>query len=207
MKALIDRVGEFIEEWATDQASPIIVQNFGFVELVNRESRGKTTTNTQPIPVTITGTHEREQVSLNDEKDFIFWIRTVGRASPVPTEDTWGIKPFRNLSLPIRIVIAHKVEFGENLVYQLLNDFPSSFVVPGYEFMYLENIEVDPDHEVIHDTELGKTNYEKHRFPWNIYVINMNIEFAMCVNYIPVECITDEFGNSIFSIPDDCLTE
>jgi hypothetical protein len=199
MKALIDTVAEFIEGCATDQASPIIVQNFGFVELANRESRGKTTTSTQPIPVTITGTHEREQVSLNDEKDFIFWIRTVGRSVPVPSDDQWGIKTHRRLSLPIRIVIAHKVEFGENLVYQLLNDFPISFVVAGYEYMDLENIEVDPDHEVIHDTELGKTNYEKHRFPWNIYVINMNIEFAMCVDYVAQELITDEFGNCLFA--------
>ena len=199
MKALIDKVAEFIEVWATDQASPIIVQNFGFVELANRESRGKEKTSVQPIPVTITGTHEREQVSLNDEKDFIFWIRAVGRASPITDDDSWGIKPYRKSSLPIRIVIAHKVEFGENLVYQLFNDFPKSFVVPGYESMFLENMEVDPDHEVIHDTELGKTNYEKHRFPWNIYVINMNIEFQICTDYVAPEFLTDEFGNYLTS--------
>lgn len=208
MTELIDRIATFIEAYVQDQASGIVVKNWGFVELVNRESRGTTknrnnqpTVSTQPMPMTITGTHNREQVSLNDEEDFIFWIRVVGRVTSVLAEgDSWGLKEGKRQSVPLRIVIAHKVELGENLVYHLANDLPSMLVVPSFEYVFLSsNGDVDTDHETIHDTELGRTNYEKHRFPWNIYVINLNVEFVPCTGYVVPDFLVDEFGNYLTS--------
>jgi hypothetical protein len=200
LKDIVDKMAEFIETWATDQASTLLVKNWGFAELVNRESRGKASTGTQPIPVTIPGDgSECQQIALDDRFNFIFWIR-VFRTTPVQNEqDEWGLKDGKRLSLPMRIVIAHRNNLGENLVYNLANDIPASFVVPGFEFMFTENIDVDNDHETIHDTELGKTNYEKHRFPWNIYVINLNVEFITCTGYVPPDFITDEHGNYLFA--------
>jgi hypothetical protein len=207
MIAIIDKLAEYIETWAGDQASPVIIKNWGFVELVTRTSRGTTknkqgnaSVTDQPIPMTITGTHNREQVSLNDQQDFIFWIRTVGRSVLVPNDaDSWGLSQGKRKSLPLRIVIAHKVELGEGMVYNLVNDLPPNFYVTGFEFVFLENIDIDPDHETIHNVELGRTNYEKHRFPWNIYAINLNVEFIACTNFQPREFITDEFGNCLFA--------
>lgn len=193
-------MAEFIESWAEDQASTMIVKNWGFAELVNRESRGKNTTSTQPIPITIPGDgSEAEQIALDDRFNFIFWIR-VFRTTPVRNDqDEWGLKDGKRLSLPMRIVVAHRNNLGEDLVYNLANDIPASFVVPGFEFMFTESIDVDNDHETIHDTELGKTNYEKHRFPWNIYVINLSVEFITCTGYVPRDFITDEEGNYLFA--------
>jgi hypothetical protein len=211
MIEIINKVSQFIEAWANDyenspDTSPdLIVKNWGFVELSKRGSRGKNkdsrlAVTEQPIPMTINGTGERLQVSLDDTKNFIFWIRIVNRPQFNPNvEDEWGLKRSRRQILPLRIVIAHKVELGENLVYELVGDLPSNIVVPGFEYSFLEGGEVDVDHETIHDTELGKTNYEKHRFDWNIYVINLNVEFIPCVDYQVPEFITDVYGNCIFA--------
>lgn len=201
MKNLIDKLAEFVEAWANDQASTLMVKNWGFAELVNRESRGKTTTSTQPIPITIPGDgSEAQQIALDDRFNFIFWIRVTGRTTFIRNEqDTWGLKVGRRQSLPVRIVIAHRNNLGEDLVYNLAEDIPERFIVPGFEFMFTgDNGEVDNDHETIHDTELGKTNYEKHRFTWNIYTINLSIEFIPCTDYVTPDYITDEFGNYLF---------
>lgn len=200
MKDVVDKMAEFIETWAEDQASSLIVKNYGFAELVNRESRGKTSTGNQPIPITIPGDgSEALQIALDDQFNFIFWIRVLRTVSTRNDQDAWGLKDGKRLSLPMRIVIAHRNNLGEDLVYNLANDIPASFVIPGFEFANTENIDVDNDHEVIHDTELGKTNYEKHRFTWNIYVINLNVEFIPCTGYVPPDYITDAQGNYLFA--------
>lgn len=209
MKSLIDKLAEFIEAWANDQASTLVVKNHGFAELVKRESKGtsknllnQSSVGTQPIPITIPGDgSEAKQIALDDQFNFIFWIRVTGRANMVRNEqDAWGMKDGRRHVLPVRIVIAHRNNLGEDLVYDLAEDLPERFIVPGFEFMFIgENWEVDNDHETIHDTELGKTNYEKHRFTWNIYTLNLNIEYIPCTDFVTPDYITDEFGNYLFA--------
>lgn len=204
MIELIDKVGEYIETWAEDYASTLIVKNWGFVELSKKGARGNRggqyATTEQPIPMTINGTGERLQVSLDDTKNFIFWIRIVNRPSFNPDlDDEWGIKQSRRQILPLRIVICHRVTLGEDLIHYIVNDLPKSLIIPGYDFIHLESGEIDYDHETIHDTELGKTNYEKHRFDWNIYTINLNAEFSLCYDYAPPDYITDEFGNYLYA--------
>ena len=210
MKTIVDRIAQFIQEWAEDQNSTLLVKNFGFCELVNRESRGTTknrrnfeSVSTQPIPITIPGDgSEAEQVSLNDQFNFIFWIRKNGRVQMTESlDDAWGLQQGKRQTLPLRIVIAHRNNLGENLVYNLAQDLPERIYINGYDLVFLgANGEVDNDHETIHDIELGKTNYEKHRFTWNIYTINLNVEFIPCTDFEPEsinvdDIITDEFGN------------
>lgn len=200
MIEIVDKVGEFIETWAEDYASTLIVKNWGFVELSKKGARGKNSVSEQPIPMTINGTGERLQVSLDDTKNFIFWIRIVNRPSFNPDlEDEWGIRQSRRQILPLRIVLCHKVELGEDLVHYIANDLPKSLIIPGYDYAHLEGGDIDYDHEAIHEIELGKTNYEKHRFDWNIYVINLNAEFSLCYDYTPPDYITDEFGNYLWA--------
>jgi hypothetical protein len=224
MKTIVDRVAQFIEEWAQDQASTMLVKNFGFVELVNRISKGTTknrqnlaSISTQPIPITIPGDgSEGLQVSLNDEFNFIFWIRTTGRIRLTQDpDDFWGLKQGRRQNLGLRIVIAHKNTFGEDLVYNLAQDLPENININGFEFVFIDSIgEVEDDHETIHDTELGKTNYEKHRFTWNIYALNLNIQFIPCTGFdassIDIDdelvCITDELSVQITDEVGECLT-
>lgn len=212
MKIIIDRVAQYIEEWATDYASTLLVKNFGFVELVNRESRGTTknrqnqsTVSTQPIPITIPGDgSEGLQVSLDDQFNFIFWIRLPGKVRITEDEDdSWGIKQGKRQNLDLRIVIAHRNNLGENVVYDLVEDLPDNIFIQGYQFVFLDaEGEVDNDHETIHDTELGKTNYEKHRFTWNIYTINLNVQYIPCTDFVIASIdvndrITDADGNYI----------
>lgn len=216
MKEIVDRVAQYIEEWAQDAASTLIVKNFGFCELVNRESRGTTknkrqfeSVSTQPIPITIPGDgSEAEQVSLDDQYNFIFWIRIPGKVSITPSdEDSWGLKQGKRQNLGLRIVIAHRNNLGENLVYNLVEDFPENIFIQGFQFVFLDATgEVDNDHETIHNTELGKTNYEKHRFTWNIYTINLNVQFIPCTDFetasinVNDDLLTDDEGNFLTSI-------
>lgn len=203
MKTIVDRVAQFIEEWAQDLNSGMLVKNFGFCELVNRTSRGKNSVSTQPIPVTIPGDgSEGQQVSLNDQFNFIFWIRTNGRIRISESlDDSWGLSQGKRQNLNLRIVIAHRNNLGENLVYELVQDLPERIYINGYDLVFLSaDGEIDDDHETIHNTELGQTNYEKHRFTWNIYTINLNVEFIPCTDFVEEsinvdDIITDSDGN------------
>ena len=179
MKTIIDELSLFINEWAIDylEASPENdVKSWGFAELVGRESRGKKGESTQPIPMTINGTSDRQRISLDDKYKFISWIRWV---APVQTfedpDDGWGLKVKRRKRIPLRVVVAHKVELGEDVIYELARSLPGKLMLSGYEFVYIDQYSIDPDHENIYRIELGETVYEKHRFPWNVYVLNVDI--------------------------------
>lgn len=207
MKAIVDRLAEFIEQWAQDHASTMLVKNYGFAELVNRISRGKTTVSTQPIPITIPGDgSEAQQIALDDRFNFIFWIRTNGRITfSVSEEDIWGLKETKRQNLDLRIVIAHRNNFGEDVIYNLAQNLPSQITIEGYDLVFLDVAVVDDDHETIHNTELGATNYEKHRFTWNIYALNINVEFIPCTGFVRDsidinDVLTDEQGNFLTAI-------
>jgi hypothetical protein len=186
-----------------------VVKNWGFAELVNRSSkgtskngRGQEQIGNQPIPITIPGDgSEAQQIALDDQYNFIFWIRVPGRAQFVDNpEDHWGLNQKRRQSLPLRIVIAHRNNLGEDLVYNLVEDLPENFYISGFHFVFVNsNGDVDNDDETILDTELGHTNYEKHRFTWNIYTINLNVEYIPCVDFQGRDYITDEEGNYLFA--------
>ena len=203
MTEIIDAIAEHIKNWTIDYLNDSPgddIKNWGFVELVQRESKGAKTS-TQPIPMTINGTADREQVALDDRYRLIEWIRW---DQPITTslseEDSWGLKIGKRQNLPLRVVIAHKVELGENLIVDLVNELPESIAINGFDFVFLtENSTIDPDHETIYRTELGQTVYEAHRFPWNLYVINLNVEFIPCRDYTPPDYITDASGNCLFA--------
>jgi hypothetical protein len=178
LKLIIDELSVFIHEWAvenTDASPENTVKSWGFAELVKREAKGKKES-TQPIPMTINGTPDRVKISLDDRLNFISWIRWI---APVQTfedpDDGWGLRIRRRKRIPLRVVVAHKVELGEDLIFDLARSLPGKLMLSGYEFVYIDQYSIDPDHETIYRTELGETVYEKHRFPWNLYVINVDI--------------------------------
>lgn len=190
MKKIIDEISAFIHQWAIDnlEASPDSeVKTWGFVELVNRQSKGQRTT-TQPIPMTINGTGDRQQVSLDDRQKFISWIRWVSPTfSTDAPEDAWGLKPGRRKRMPLRIVIAHRVELGEDIVHELAEAIPESIFVDGFDYVWPQQFSIDPDHETIYRTELGETVYESHRFPWNLYVINLDVDYIEGIECVELE--------------------
>lgn len=203
MEQIILAIAEHIENWTIDfvGGSPALtVKNWGFVELSNRESRGtKGKVSTQPIPMTINGTGNRDQVSLDDQFQFIEWIRWVSPIQAVISEeDSWGLKEGKRKTLPLRIVIAHRVELGEDLIVHIAENLPQIITLTGYDFIFLQGWSIDPSHEQIYVTELGQTVYEQHRFDWNIYTIDLSVEFKQCVDFVPsTEFITDEEGNCL----------
>lgn len=186
MEEIVNAISDFIAQWVTDNTdiSPDSkIKNWGFVELTKRESKGKKSTSEQPIPMTINGTGDREQVSLDDRYDFIEWIRWVSPVqSVINQDDSWGLKEGKRKSVPLRIVIAHKVEIGEDLIIQIAENLPELFRITGFDFVFLQSWSIDPDHETIYQIELGNTVYEQHRFGWNVYVIDLNVEYKQCLD-------------------------
>lgn len=207
MEEVIEYIADYIEHVvrANTTISPDSrIKNWGFVELVMRESRSKKKgVSVQPIPVTINGTGDREQVSLDDDFDFMHWIRWTTPASRVINDqDQWGIRSGDRQGRTLRIVIAHKVELGEDLVNDIAQSLPDSIDNDGFKFIFINQWNIDPDHEKIYKVELGETVYEQHRFDWNIYTIDVAMEYIKCVaftvpNFSTADCLTDEFGECI----------
>lgn len=153
---------------------------YGFSELM-KKTAGEGAVE-QIFPVTIPG---RTKVVIDDKFNFITWMRWASPATYEFSEDwSFGNKEARVGTIPIRLVLAHKTDLGENIVWDFVNNLPSKFSISGFQFAFTNaSISVDPDHEAIFQAELGPANYivyEKHRFTWNLYVININVQFLEC---------------------------
>lgn len=176
---------EAIDQWTLNRYGIYTEKLYGFCELMHKTA-GEGGVQ-QVFPVTIPG---RQQVSIDDRYNFITWIRW---AQPVTYEDnadwSFGNTEARVATQPLRLVLAHKVTLGEDLVFDFINAFPSKFTIPGFQFVFTKaDLSIDPDHEAIVQTELGPANYlvyEKHRFAWNVYVVNINVQFLECVELTP----------------------
>jgi hypothetical protein len=170
---------EAIDRYTSEFLSGYTLKNWGFCELM-KKSAGEGSVE-QPIPVTIPG---RKPVSLLDTYQVVTWIRQTDRVSfEDAPEWSFGKSEARLATAPLRIVFANKISISnpERLVYDYVNSFPSKFSVVDYQLVFVNgNPSVDPDHESIYREELGNTVYEKHRFPWNVYAINVNIQFIIC---------------------------
>lgn len=172
-----------IDEWTAEQYSGLTKKLFGYCELM-RKTTG-TPAGEQVFPVKIIdGKADRgsNQISLDDRYQLITWSRMAGNINRVEHEDEgWGIRNSTRKTGTLRWVIAHKVELGENFINELLRVFPDRLTIEGYELVFIDNdISLDTDHEGVYEEELGKTVYEKHRFNWNIYAVELNVEFKLC---------------------------
>lgn len=170
---------EAIDAWTLSQYSGYNIKLYGFCELM-KKSAGDGSVE-QNIPVTIP---KREQVAIDDRKQFITWMRWINPATYESTEEwQYGKNDIRVGTIPIRLVLAHKVELGENLVFDFVSNFPDKFTIDGFQFVFTNAaISADPDHEAIIQAELGPGYlvYEKHRFTWNVYVLTINVQFLEC---------------------------
>jgi hypothetical protein len=171
---------EAIDSWTLNRYSAYQTKLYGFCELMRKTSGGAD----QIMPVTIP---DRVQVSIDDRYNFITWIRWAQPATyEVNDEWSFGKDEARYGTLPIRLVLAHRTTLGEDLVFDFINAFPNKFSVPGFQIVFIDGSPaIDPDHETIYTTELSNTVYEKHRFTWNIYVLNINVQFLECEELTP----------------------
>lgn len=167
-------ITEAIDAWTTATFSSNM-KLWGYCELMTRQD--------QVMPVTING---RDQVSLNDNYDLVTWIRREGNKALVNEIEgnDWGFGLKQGLvqTQSVRIVVAHKIAIGEDFIEDFLKEFPITLDVDGYSIVSVNKngITVDPDHETVYRTELGATNYEKHRFTWNVYAVIVPIEYIPC---------------------------
>lgn len=171
---------EAIDAWTLDRYKSYDTKLYGFCELM-RKTSGEGAVE-QIFPVTIP---DRKHVSIDDKFNFITWMRWIQPASYEASEEwQYGKTDVRVGTIPIRLVLAHRTSLGENVIWDFVNNFPDKFTIEGFQFVFTNaSISVDPDHEAIHQAELGPANYityEKHRFTWNIYVININVQFLEC---------------------------
>lgn len=172
-----------LDDWTADRFPDLEKKLWGFCELAHRTiSNDYKSGADQPTVMTINGTSDRENVTLDDRYEFITWFR-IDRDTQFANNEEWsfGFKEERFQTQQFRWVIAHKVELGENLIYDMVNALPEQFIIGGFQFVFTNPVgSIDHDHESIYRTELGNTVYEKHRFPWNLYVINLSVEFIVC---------------------------
>jgi len=171
-----------IDAWTATRYSASNKKLYGFCELMKKTAgEGKTE---QVFPVTIPN---RDKVSIDDRYNLITWIRWVQPVTYDASEDwSFGRSEARLGILPLRIIFANKTILGEDLVFDFINAFPSKFTVPGFQLVFVDGKPtIDPDHETIYTTELSNTVYEKHRFTWNIYAVNLTIQFLECEELTP----------------------
>lgn len=194
-----------LDDWTNSNYSALERKIWGFCELANRTTDGKS----QPTVMTINGTSDRAYVTLDDRFELITWFRlqnTIQTSNLIDGADwSFGFDEGQAQRGTIRWVIAHKVELGEELIYNFARSIPSKFTIPGYQVAFVdrESIIIDHDHENIYRTELGDTVYEKHRFPWNIYVITLDIEYIL--NPLCVDDCEDCPENTYITQDGDCL--
>lgn len=168
---------EAIDNYTSDRYTSYVKKLYGFCELMKKTS-GEGSAE-QVFPVTIPN---RDKVSLDDRYNFITWMRWISPVGYEINEDwSFGKSEARVGNLQLRVVLAHKTTLGENVVFDFINAFPSKFSISGFQFVHVMGTPaIDPDHETIYTTELSNTVYEKHRFTWNIYAVNINIQFLQC---------------------------
>lgn len=172
---------EAIDDFTSDRYSSYNIKLFGFCELM-KKTAGEGGAE-QVFPVTITDAPaDRVHVSLKDIHNLITWIRWTAPVSYEASEEwSFGKNEARVGTLQLRIIFAHKTTLGEDLVFDFINAFPSKFTISGFDFVHvLGTPTIDPDHETVYTTELGNTAYEKHRFTWNVYAVNVAIQFLEC---------------------------
>lgn len=182
-----------LDAWTAAQYPDLTQKLWGYTELVHRTVEGSD----QPIPVTINNTSDRSQIALDDRYQLITWFRlpgTIEIKNDIDGNDwAFGLQHGIVQRANLRWVIAHRVEIGDDWIFQLIKALPSGFTLVDYQMVFIDKNRavLDADHETIYMTELGKTVYEKHRFTWNLYVLNVAIEYIPCPGANADVCCTD----------------
>lgn len=174
---------EAIDDYTNLRYPQLNKKLWGFCELIKKTTKDSS----QTIPMTAYGYQERKQVALDDRYEFITWQRWVRPLNYELNDDfSFGRNEARESMLDLRVVVAHKVELGENLIFDFVNGLPSLLNIPGFKYVFVDpDISIDPDHEKIYLTELGNTVYERHRIPWNLYTVDLKFSFIPCEETTP----------------------
>lgn len=144
---------------------------FGLSEIVTKDK--------QRYPVTIP---DRKQVSLDNGFDLVTWMRLASEIEEETSEEhSYGRNEAVRATAKIRLVVAHKVGLGEEFIDKFTRRIPFQLKQADYKSIFvLKNRVIDADHESVYNTELDATAYAKHRLTWNLYAVNLNVEYIYC---------------------------
>ena len=165
------QISELIDEWAESEYGEYRHMFFGFCDLIKQ--------NDQPIPMTVPG---RKKASLDNNFDLITWMRLdTNIESAIDENNSYGKKQAIRQTADLRYIIASRASLGEEFIIQFNNSIPDKLTHADYKYIFINEARVvNADHETIYDTELGKTEYDKHRIDWNLYAILLKIELLYC---------------------------
>lgn len=174
MTEIIDAIDDYTRGYF-NTSPDYDLRAYGLCELMKKSAGGTE----QPIPVRIS---DRSPVSIDDRFEVVTWIRLIGQVNYETNEEwSFGKNEARYATMNLRMFFAHRTSMGENVVFQFMQDFPSKLMVPDFQFVFISaNQNIDTDHENIYNAELGNTVYEKHRVNWNVYAINLTVQFILC---------------------------
>lgn len=146
----------------------------GLCQLVAKED--------QPHPTTIP---DNKQVSIDQKFNVITYHRIFGDAAFDESEEQdFGRSTGRTIVQPMIMIVASKVEKGEEWIYGFMGGFPESIETDDlsetYDFIDIENMSLEVDQEGIYNREFGNGDYEKHRIPWNVYGVRYDVTFIRC---------------------------
>lgn len=166
------QVSELIDEWAQENYGNIRHKFFGFCDLIKHQ-------NEQPMPATVP---TKKQVSLDNNFDLITWMRLdTNIETAIDENNSYGRRQSIKQTADLRYVIASRASLGEEFIIQFNANIPDKLTHADYKYIFISEARIiNADHETIYETELGKTEYEKHRFDWNLYAILLKIELLYC---------------------------
>jgi hypothetical protein len=145
---------------------------YGLCELITKDKKVN--------PVTCNKT--RDVAQIHDAFNGIFYHRILS-SNPFQEDEefSFGSIVKRRHSKNMRLVMAFKVELGENFVNEFINEIPDKITtLSNYKFVFLGPGTLIEDHEAVTLQEYGQIPYEKHRTSWNIYALEYDIDFMLC---------------------------
>lgn len=178
---------EAIDSFTSNRYAAYNKKLWGFCELMRKTAGEGSAEQVFPVTIPDNPSSRREHISLDDRYNLITWIRWTEPAGYEASEEwSFGKNEPRVGVLSLRLIFAHKTILGEDLVFDFINAFPSKFTISGFTFVHVNGTPtIDPDHEGIYRAEFSDTAYEKHRFTWNLYAVNITVQFLECRELTP----------------------
>lgn len=178
---------EAIDSYTSDRYSAYNKKLYGFSELARKTAGDGNVAQVFPMTIPSSVGSAREKVALNDRYTLITWIRWVNPVTYEASEEwSFGKDEARVGTITARVIFSHKTSLGEDLVFDFVNALPTEFSISGFQFAHVMGTpSIDPDHETIYTTEFSDTAYEKHRFTWNLYAVNITVQFLECEELTP----------------------
>lgn len=134
--------------------------------------------NNQPHPITC---DTRKQIAPDDTYDAVIYHRLLNASGEDDEANSYGSRMSRKISQRLRTVVLLKHALGEDKIYEIIGLYPDKITLSGYKYINIgSSVDLNVDHEGIHSQEFGGVDYERHRLAWNIYAIELNVEFVKC---------------------------